>query len=650
MRLLEIKCREIKSEINFVRFLLICSLMLMLVTAVAADEINLIRMLEPAQDKVIIGESPQITLEISESYDQKSVLVLLDGLDVSVYAKPEGNLLSLKPDFVLASGMHKLLVSIKTTSGYDIKREFNFQTRQTENFNEYRQHLSTGLKVDSLLGNKKGSVDQDYQIQGNASYQMRARKDKWDYRADMDVWLQNQKLPVQPPVDEGLNLASYNLGVAYEENGTRISADAGNIYLHETTNTIYGLSRRGGRFYVDGSRYRFGAFAVSGPQVFGFNGGTGIGLDDEKNIFGASGHVSFFQERIRLGFVHAQGGESGESFGFATENNHAQGRVTGITLNSQLSENLQLEAEYDISNYDVDSTDTIEGVDDKAYGVRLHGYGDRVNYRVAFEHRGSNYNVIANPIPGDMSELTTNVDYSVGQHSLNFIAKHQFDNVEKDPARKRFTNNQAGLDYVYMLNPHWTTGLSTSISNVRSSLEPVGEVAENTDTVGWSGRIIYFDSNWNINFEVSSSEQDEKNASTGDSTVLAYLFTPVYQSRHFQIRPQFMYNIIEFIDTGVEHEQFAVSLDMTGLMFSERFTYGLTATYNDTQSSDNSIQNEVITSELKLGYRYGHLNSNAVGGTVGLRTYYTETDDGVANTNSNDWGVWLTLSVHTTIL
>ena len=605
-----------------------------------------IRLTNPAQGMEVIAKKPEIRVAIAVDYEPDSVQVLLDGADVTGLVERTEDGLSFSPLQVLPGGAHALTVHARTRDGVDLTRELNFATRHTASFTELSSRVQLGLEVEDLARRRESAApDPSYHAEGEMLYGLRAAQGRWDSTLESNLWFLNQKLPVFAPPREGLDLASFRLRTANRGERHAFNADLGDVQIAGTRHSLGSLARRGANLGFDYGDFSIGGFAVNARQLFGFTGGLGVGTDNDSNIYGFNTGVDLLDDKLRLSALHARGGEPGSSFGLFTARGGSRGRVTGYVLNATPLPALQIEAEYDQSDFDADAADDVAARKDDARALRLSGQKNAFNYQLAYEHLGPDYAVIASHVLEDQENLAASGGIALAKHSLSVTALHQHDNVDSDPTRPRLANRESAIEYGYLASERWLIGTGLRDSRMTSSREPAGFAAQEVLTSGVTGRIQYTSQPWLLSFELARSEQDDALFDGNDSEVLTRSLSTSYQTPRFSIVPLVSVNTTTFPSTGIELEQRNLSLMLNGRAARERIAYGLGLTHYGQQTSDGTFDSDTTSAELRFSYHLRRLQNQPPRGTVSARATKLRTVDRISGMQIEDWAVWLTVSI-----
>jgi hypothetical protein len=601
------------------------------------------RLLTPLAGQEVIGKKPRIHVAIGVPYTPGSLYVALDGMDITSQVVAAADGLTYSPQQPLPGGQHVLSVSLRTQDQLDLREDLSFSTRHTRSLQQFAGGVRAGAEAENLLDHHESVFAQnDYRVQGEVVYALQAAQQQWQAAVNTNLWYLNQKLPVFPPQRERLDLASYLISANRRGTNHTLGAELGDVRVLGTPRTIGTLSRRGANLGFEYRNLALTGFAVSSPQLFGFRGGTGIGTDPDSNIYGFTAGAGFLGNRLHLRAVHSQGGEPIQSYGFFADNGASHGRVTGYVLTAQPWPSLNVEAEYDQSQFDANSLDQAAARSDDAYGVRVAGQKNAFNYQLAYERLGPDYRVVGGYVPSDQENVAASGGVQLARHSFTAMARHQRDNVDEDPTRSRRQNAEWQLTYGLFASNRWFLSADYRDSRVTSSLDPFGFSGQDLTTRSAAGRARYTSGRWSAGFEAAVSEQNDATSDFGDSKVVTLAFTPAYQSTSFSIVPYIGHNTTTFGGSGLEQDQTNISLMLNGQLWHERVAYSATASLYGQKNSDGSFDSRTGSTDLRLSYRFRRLADQPPLGTVNLRLSRLNSRERASGTESRDWSLWLT--------
>jgi len=605
-----------------------------------------IELTAPPTGAELVGKKPELRVSVRIPYDTASLLVLLDGVDVTGLVEVDPNGFRYTPRTVLPGGTHVLAVHVTARDGQALSRELRFATRHTEGFSELTSTVQLGFEGERLADRRESPAPAPtYRAEGDVLYGLRAARRPWESSIDANLWFQNQKLPVFEPPREGLDLASLSLQTRRSGERHAFHAELGDVAIVGTSRSIATLARRGAQLGVDYRAVSFGGFAVNARQLFGFTGGTGIGTDPESNIYGVTTGFGLLDDKLRFSAIHARGGEPGSSFGLFTASGPTRGHVTGYALTANPLPLVAVEAELDVSHFDADASDAAPPQTDEAYALRVSGRRNTFNYQLAYEHHGPDYAVIASAVNRDRESLAASGGVTLAKHTLAVTALRQHDNVDGNHARPRLGHREGALDYGYVLGERWVFGAGYRDSLVASSREPLGFGAQEVATKGATGRVQYARQPWLVGIDVTRSEQDDALFDAGDSVVLTRSISPTYQTPRLSVVPMLSVSTTTFGAGGAALEQRNLSLMLNGETEQRRFGYGLSLSVYEQRSSDAAFATDTHSAELRLSYRLRHRALERPRGDVSLRATHFESVDRVNGFETRDWSVWLTFSI-----
>jgi hypothetical protein len=207
----------------------------------------LIKLLTPTEGTQIIAKKPLIKCSIKPPFDPQKLLVILDGTDVSgiLDITPDG--FEYKPIGVLASGSHTLSVTVYTTDGKELKKEFTFSSRHSKPFEEaFIKNEITTLNEKLLGKSEEVSNVNSWKFESNLSNESKLKEKDVEFIFKTNIRYLDQHLRVTPPIEDGFILQNYLLQGKYTSKIFTFLSEIGDLQITETPNTVQGLARRGG--------------------------------------------------------------------------------------------------------------------------------------------------------------------------------------------------------------------------------------------------------------------------------------------------------------------------------------------------------------------------------------------------------------------
>ena len=635
---------------------LACILLLCLsVTAVSADEQQLspssqadwLRIITPAENTEVIGKKPEIRVEFSGAVRPETLLVLIDGMDVTQLLDISEKGFHYQPLLVLPAGMHTISISANNREGIRLQRNISFTTRHYKTFQEaYTNNDASVIYETPLINHDKFPQIPDSKIEGNLKSDTKIRQGPWEFTFNTNLRYFDQNLPAVPAtIQKGLTAVNWTFTGSYTKDMLKMKTMIGDVLVNETMYTVSNLARRGGVLTFQYDNIQVNTFSVKSEQVFGFKDGTGIGGTSEDHILGASGSIQLFDKRLGFKTVVATGGEPSGSFGISTTAGRKKGDVLGFLLTSDFFQNkLKTEVETGFSNYDPDTSDKFGNKSDKAYKLKVGGYLGTYNYEAAYEFIGRDYAVVGNQmIQKDKQGVTVINGLNLSPHIINFTFSLYNDNVEGDDLFPRIVNYQAMLDYSFVRIPNLPIGFNYQKSVQDSTREPSGgyQLKMYTDTV--SGRVNYMRDKLNIGFQTSYSLLNDRTPSNNDTKTFTATLTPSYNTPNVSVTPSFSFNRSTYLQRDMD--TYMLNLYLRTKFLRERGSFDLGGTYTIMKASDRSMNNRTLNSNFRLAYAIKNFLKGYVNPTIGFRGTYLKVIDKVyAQSNKDEFLLMLVLT------
>lgn len=592
-----------------------------------------IKLVSPSSVESVVSKKPLIKCIIEGEFAPSSLLVLLDGIDITGAIEIESGGFSFRPVQVLPAGGHTLSVTIQTPQGFQVQKTFTFNTRHTSEFEEAYSGNNLSLLYEAVIEKPDDVTSIPHsKFLANLNSNLKVKEKAWSLNFSTNIRFIDQNLPVYQPEKKGLNLANYLLTIKYDKSPFTVGADMGDLQLNETMNTVQYLARRGGRFYLKYDDLQVNTFVVHSQQVFGFREGPGIEGTTDDHIIGVSVEKTFVEGRYKLKTVYVTGGEKGSSFGIFAPGGGKKGDVIGLFGTATFLEGkLNAEAEVDFSSFDADTSDEFDAEEDIAYRLKLGGYAGNINYSAVYEYMGSDYEVIGNQgLQKNREGFSLNGGITIRQyHSLNLAYSLYHDNVDDNELYPTVYTSQAMLTYSFNGIPNMPITLSYQHSLLDSTDEPDIAYIVRTDTDVFSSNISYMRNRWNLALQTSHSIQNDRTENGNDSTTTTVTFTPSYFSDNFSLTSNFSFNRSRFPNNNQRSDTYTVNIDMRGKTYHKRISYELAGTYNRMKASDGSAEQDTFNSNFRISYLlaknlWGYLNPS-----VGIRGLYNKSNDRV---------------------
>ncbi|MHB8882857.1 MAG: hypothetical protein ACYC69_15270 [Thermodesulfovibrionales bacterium] len=602
-----------------------------------------VRMVTPVENIEVIGKKPDITAEFLVPVKAGSLVIMVDGTDVTQISEISEKGFTYSPVMILPPGGHTVGITAQDQNGGQLQKSVTFTLRHTKTFEEAFTQNDLSVIHEEKLTTPEGDPSPRSKIQANLASETKVRRKEleFNFRTNLRYFDQNTPLAFAGPGADtkGINLVNYLLQGKYTKDQFMLLAEAGDVQINETQNTVSALARRGGRLSLQYNDLSLNAFVVKSENVLGFRGGTGITLDDNDHILGASAGIKFLDKRVEFRTIFAAGETAvGSSFGFSTVPGRTRGDVLGLLLITDFLQNkLRTEFETDFTSFDPDTSDEFGSKKDRAYRLKAGGAIDRYNYEAMYEYFGRDYAVVGNQmIQKDKEGITARAGANFEAHALNLNFSRFNDNVKGDELFPKITNILASVDYSFNGIPQVPIGFNVQKSIQDSSMEPAGTdpLQMHTDTV--TGRIGYMKDVISINFMTAFSKMDDRTTTNNDTTTATYTLTPAYNTPNLAINPNFSLNQTTNSVTGIRSDTYTISLDLRSKFFKERVTFDVGSSYNITQTNDGLTDLTNLTANFRLGYLLANRFMGLLNPTIAVRATYMQTTDRINHASDLD--------------
>ncbi len=582
-----------------------------------------IRLITPQEGAEVISKRPEIKLEFLKPIPIDTLMVMLDGIDITPLLTLSEKGFEYKPIMVVAAGRHNVSISVTDKQGKQLQKEISFSSSFEEAYTEGT--ASVNYQQLSIKPGTATSVP-DSKVELNVGSNTQGRRKKWQLSFNTNLRFLDQNVPVFSPVKKGFDLANWTLTGAFSEDILSSRINMGDIEISETEYTVSNLSRKGGSFQLGYDRYHLNLFSVKSEQVFGLENGIGINGNTDDHILGFSGAIKLFNNTAEFRTIYAAGGEPGSSFGISTTSGAKKGSVTGFVFASDFFEGkMMTEIEVDSSRFDPDTSDEFSSRSDSAYKLKASGFYHEYNYEALYEYIGRDFESIASQgFQKDKQGINVMSGIVLGQDRLNLTLSRYHDNVEGDELFPRLVNSQAGLDYSFNKITRLPIGLGFQRSILESTREPIDAypVDTNTDTI--TGRVSHTIDKINLGFQTSYSFMDDRTLSDYDTSTVLYTLTSAYSIPNLSLNQSLSFNKSRFYPTDLMTDTYTFNFDVRRKFFHERASFNMAGTYNIIQTEDDSTNTRNLNAKFMLSYNLKKVLKGFVKPVIALRGAYTK--------------------------
>lgn len=632
-------------------FLINCLVVTPVIAQEMAGEVPVwVQLQAPVENQVSTLKKPNIAVVFVQPLEMESLFIMLDGLDITQVVGLSSDGFSYRPIQVLPPGAHTLMVSGTSSQGESFSQEFGFTTRHYKSVEMGYSENELTTVAQSTFAKSDSLEDKAPDIRFEANLRSRSQLQEKGFNVAFNANLRylHQDTPTIAPEKTGADVIDFLLSANHTKGALTTHAEIGDTNIVLSENTLPSLHRRGGQLSFGSDTVAVGGFSVNSAQTFGYDG-IGVGSDADMHINGWYGDLNLLDSRLRLRLVHSSGGETGSSFGSATNETDKEGNVSGIVLTTNFFDGrLVTDFEYDRAEFDGDISDSLEAKEDNAYRVQFQGGVDRYTYSLAYRYIGSGYGVVGNQgLEKDRAGIALNGGAGFDRHTLYLTYNRYQDNVDNDDTRPVIVTHTGVVDYGYQGFESVPITFSYQKEAAQSSDEPLltDPTDRNIDTL--SGTISYSHNAWNIGFQSSYALTDDKTDLDADTTLLTLTLMPQYYSEAVSISPNLSYNQTQDLAADIDTDAYTLGLDVQGRFSDEKFRYGLGGTLDFTSTNDGSVDQRTTVYYFNLDYQLSKPIGGYITPVVGLRGESNEVDDQAFDQITRDYRFMLVFSTTT---
>ncbi|RJQ14991.1 MAG: hypothetical protein C4560_11120 [Nitrospiraceae bacterium] len=628
---------------------------------------EVIRVVTPQNASEVIGKKPEIRIEFTVPVDPSSIVLLLDGTDLTQLGTKDEKSFTCTSFGILPSGPHSLTVIAKDPDGNSYQVNSSFTSRHTAAFEEAYSNNEAAAIYESALAKPERAVSTPYsKFEGNINTDSKLKNREYEAGFTANLRYFDQSLPVLSTVlssgidtsvqdlsllEKGFSLANFLFTGRYIKDPFMMTAEIGDVLVSETQNTVSGLARRGGKLMFEYEDATLNTFLVKGERVFGFNGGLGINGSGDDHIFGASAGLKLPDRKMELKTVYVRGGEPPSSVGTATSANipestpglvkdgaHTKGDVIGLQLVTDFFENrFRTEMEFDSSRFDFDLDDDEGKESDVSYRAKGGGALGRYIYEAGYEFYGRDYAVIGNQGAMKDAEIFSFMNgLTLEGHSMTLALSRTNDNVRKEKALPRIVKHDGTVTYSFMKIPQLPVTFIYQKSLQDSTREPDGmnEIEIDTDTA--TGSVSYVDGGFSTSFTAVYSFLNDRTSTGADTRTVTYVLVPSYAAPVFSILPMASWNRTKDTLSDIKTDTYTGGLNFYSKFFDDRMAFDAGGTYTAVRNSDDTVKTNDFNSTVRVGYNMRHLVNWLVDPTISLKGQYVRHKDDVDDSNDSD--------------
>ncbi len=617
---------------------------LSLVTITAQSYAESILFSSPGDNVEVNTNRPPIVFDLTGKEPPAQLLVMLDDTDVTGALTMTSTGFRYVPVRPLANGSHQLRISIVFEEGAVIERQFSFVT-----FARLTGETQVSANYQQVLAKSDDMAHVPHRdFAANLGNTTRYSQGNWQLSLITNVRWLDRSLSIQAPEQKGVDLVNYQVTGQYQIEDTVLQIGAGDLQIQETNNTVMGLARRGVQTSLRSNRLTMQGFLVQSQQFYGIGDGSGLEFDDKNHIYGGSVNYSLLSDQLRLRTIYVAGVETdSSSYGYYNiYQTERKSRVLGfLAQTTVLDGKLDLEAEYDLADYDADSNDGQSAESDRAWALIAGGSSGAYTYQAAYEYFGPHYEVIGNPsLQNDLEGAAVMGTVQKPFYTLNLSTSRYEDNVEEDELSPQVVTTTGNVAYSYTRFPNLPLRVSYQKTIHDSSMVPVGGLPYRMDTDFYSAGLSYIRGPWTFDFNTGYSEQNDKTAADFDTSAQDYALNTTYYGKRISFAQNLAFNRWADEQSDLHTDTLTATVDLLGTLYDGAVAYEIAGTYSRQTTSDDTFDTRSINTNAMLTYHFLQKWANFLNPSFGIRGLYDWVDDRVQNETTNNFTIMLVLS------
>ncbi len=638
---------QLFSKVRRFRFLPAAIALLLLPSLSFGQEV----VVQPAPDSVFTGRKPVIESAFTADVDTSSLIVLLDGMDITQASVLSPDNISYTSPVPVGGGLHTVEVLGTNADGTPLYISWSFTVQHSEKYDEigFNSDITASYSV-NVDEKEELSPLTDRVLEGSGPLNFHVKKDGREFSLAGNLYYyQQDDEPGLGAADEGGDFRNFLLTGRWKTDRSVKTLEVGDLGIDETYYTALNLYRRGARFSLDLSRKSFSLFSLSSAPVVGVRDGLDVGVDTDENIIGTSFRATSADGRTGLHIAYLTGREE-SGYGVSLPGDAKEGDVIGVVLGRTLiPAKLSLHLEGASSSFDSDLTDAQGEEGGWAVFTGLTWMAaPKLTVKASAERVGKEFRSIGAPDAlNDFDKVSLTGDLFLKKHTLNLATSWSRSNVEDDAEIP--VSTQMALDAMDTWLPKNNLSLQTRLytDSVDTSGEPAGFDPFSTRTDILSTLVNYNLTRWSLGTFLSLSRTDDTtgiNQDTKQEEVrLDLAYNPSSRFSASITLPQFIRDRDD--GAGVDYETLNTSALVNAVLYGDALTFDLSANRGLFNASDDSADQVSTTVTTRLAYSFSSLFPEYSSPSVILGSEHSRTVDEVADTDMTQYRVFLTLEL-----
>jgi hypothetical protein len=603
-----------------------------------------IQMITPLNNGMVHDKKPVIECNINIPFVKESLYIEFDSTDISALVKVDGTRFRFQPVQVVQPGMHQLAVAFTTLNGEQVMEQFQFATRHSKYFKTAYSRNSAFVDYTTIVKKHQDAKDREmsaWDAEANLATENFLAEGSWSFGFRANGRYHDEERAIKEPLEDNLELVDFLFTGKYQKNKSMLETSLGDVLINESRNTVNNLSRRGGKIVTEYGAAGLSGFVVRSDQIYGSDGDYGLELDDKDHIFGVAGDLDLFKNRANIKAVYVSGGTEpdDESFGLWDVAGGTKGDVRAVILTTDFfKQKLATSFEYDRSNYDSDTSDSIHPKSDKAYLLSANGAIRNFSYSAEYEYTGLYYQVPGNYVRSDWEGYTLNSYLTLEKHSFGAMYSEYNDDVEQVSIYGRTNSTEYRLDYSLNIFPSVPITLQW-MKNIEKNR--ISVIDNYTDT--YSSSISYMKDMYSLYFTSSYSETNDRTIDDIDSSLFSSNLSGSYIKEWFSIQPSIDFNRSKDFQTHVYTDTKTGSLTVTATLL-ENVSINNLGSYSRITANDHSVEQDYYSNDFQLTYEHPKRIWGIFSPKASLGARYYKTKDKIMDVYTEEAIVYMTLS------
>lgn len=574
--------------------------------------------------------------------DWSAIRLTVDNVDVTQLANFDGEFIRYVPEGDFAYGSHSVSLEAMDAAGnLLVPQHWSFVIPVSDVIDSAAAQAQVDLEVAGLLLEPDRGVHPDWKVQSNLSLSAALEAGRFRASFEANGWYTEEQGSAS--TGDAFSLNNYLLRLEYGQQKLSI----GDLQIEGTELLGDSIARRGGLLELALGKSRLQSFLLRSNAVTGFDNFSGMD-DPDQRLYGGSLQQSFFDDAslVFKGTAIAGKNTIPEDYNTGSLVAGNEGEVYSLQLDSRLfADRFDLSAEYSLSHFDADISDTQDKNWAQAWRVRLAGRADSFDYGTGYKYLGQDFHSIVSPAAAsNRSESTLYGTKIYEQSSLTAHLLHIRDNVDQDPLQPVVENNNLDLSYS-LYQPNWPVLFVNAVLGLQeSSDEPDGLVPlkNRTETIGAGFTLVR--ERWNLVPSYYFTRFDDQSPADNDSqTHQLNLSLGLQPSEKLSLSPSFSYSRVSDEATSVVNETWqGVLAGVVTLTATQNLN--LTFSGIENKADDGSQHTTSYDTIGQYNWLWQTRFWEKLQKTVSVRGRYNRVKDRVGSSSSEDYSVYLLLS------